>query len=242
MESKMNTNSVSNQLNPIALGRTLVLAPHPDDESLGCGGTIALLRQADVPVYVAFITDGTQSHPTSPTYPAARLRDLRETEAIAALRILNVPETNAAFLRIPDRHVPTPGQTGFEEAVQLLFEVLKWAQPQAILVPYERDPHPDHRATYQLLRAITNNVPVPTRVLEYLIWLYELGQPHDQPHPGERQAWAVNIRSVFGQKKQAITAHQSQVTRLIDDDSSAFFLSPELLRHFDVPHELFLEK
>jgi LmbE family N-acetylglucosaminyl deacetylase len=230
-------------LDPAALGRTLVLAPHPDDESLGCGGTIARLRQANVPVHVAFITDGTQSHPNSPTYPAARLRDLRETEARAALDLLNVPESCITFLRLPDRRVPgTKVQTGFDEAVSLLAEVLKWARPQAVLVPYERDPHPDHRATNHLLRAITNHLPTPPRVLEYLIWLYELGQPDDLPRPDDWQAWQVAIEPVLAAKKQAIAAHQSQVTRLIDDDPAAFYLSPDLLRHFDVPHEVFLEK
>jgi LmbE family N-acetylglucosaminyl deacetylase len=228
-------------IDPTELGRTLVLAPHPDDESLGCGGTIALLRKAGIPVYVAFVTDGTLSHPNSPTYPAPRLRDLREAEALAALRILNVPEANVVFLRIPDRHVPAPGQVGFKEAVQLVFEVMKWAQPQAVLVPYERDPHPDHRATYQLLRAIAANVPAPPRVLEYLVWLYELGQPDDFASLTERQVLRVDIERVMPQKKQAIAAHQSQVTHLIDDDPTAFYLSPELLRHFDTPDEVFLE-
>ncbi len=89
-----------------SLGRTLVLAPHPDDESLGCGGTLALLRRAGFTVHVVFITDGTQSHPHSPSYPAERLRDLREAEALEALRELGVSATDTTFLRLPDRHMP----------------------------------------------------------------------------------------------------------------------------------------
>ncbi len=85
-------------------------------------------------------------------------------------------------------------------------------------------------------------LPEPLHVLEYLIWLWELGRPDDMPRTNERLVLSVDISPVMAEKKQAIAAHRSQVTRLIDDDPSAFYLSPELLRHFDTPYELFLEK
>ena len=230
---------------PIAagsLGRTLVLAPHPDDESLGCGGTLALLRRAGQAVHVVFVSDGTLSHPNSATYPAPRLRDLREAEALAALRELIIPETEATFMRLPDRNVPSPGQPGHEQAGAELAAVIRAFGPDTVLVPFERDPHPDHRATYQLLTTALTPVANPPRVLEYLIWLWELGRPDDLPREGERQVVSVDIAPVIEAKKRAINAHQSQVTRLIDDDQTAFHLSPELLRHFDTPYELFLLK
>lgn len=225
-----------------SLGRTLVLAPHPDDESLGCGGTVALLRRAGVPVHVIFVSDGTQSHPNSATYPAACLRDLREAEALGALQELGASEQDATFLRLPDRHVPTYESVGYIEAVDQIITVLRAFAPASVLVPFERDPHPDHRATYLLLQAALTQLAEPPRVLEYLIWLWELGRPDDLPRPGERLAVSVDISAVVAEKNRAIAAHRSQVTRLIDDDPSAFYLSPELLRHFDTPYELFLEK
>ena len=69
------------------IGNALVIAPHPDDESLGCGGTIALLRQRGYSVHVLFVSDGTMSHPNSPAYPAERLRKVREAEALDALEV-----------------------------------------------------------------------------------------------------------------------------------------------------------
>ena len=231
-----------------SLDRTLVLAPHPDDESLGCGGTLALLRKAGYPVHVVFVSDGTLSHPNSPSYPPGRLRDLREKEALTALGVLGVPTAETTFMRLPDRHVPMPADAGFDEAVASLVAVIQQFNPTTVLVPYELDPHPDHRATYALLQgALTklakpNQPEEPIRVLEYLIWLWELGRPDDLPKPGERLVLRVDIEPVLDQKKQAIDAHQSQVTRLIDDDPTAFFLSPELLAHFDTPYELFVQK
>ncbi len=227
-----------------SLDRTLVLAPHPDDESLGCGGTLALLRRANYPVHVVFVSDGTLSHPNSPSYPAERLRDLREKEAREALRELQISANEVTFMRLPDRHVPMPDDAGFDDALAALLAVIQQFKPSTVLVPYERDPHPDHRATYALLTAALDAMKQgeQPRVLEYLIWLWELGRPDDLPKPGERMVLQVDIDAVVDQKKRAINAHQSQVTRMIDDDPTAFYLSPDLLSHFDTPYELFVEK
>lgn len=223
------------------IGSALVLAPHPDDESLGCGGTIALLRERGYAVHVVFISDGTLSHPNSSAYPAARLRDLREHEAREALRRLRVDATACTFLRYPDRRVPASHDSGFPEAVARLVSLLAEVKPTTVFMPWQRDPHPDHRACWQIGQAAVEQSLAKPRILEYLIWLWELGTPDDLPAPDERMVWQVAIESVMGQRNQAIAAHQSQVTRLIDDDPTAFYLSPELLRHFEPPRELFLE-
>lgn len=224
-----------------SLGATLVLAPHPDDESLGCGGTIIRLRQAGLPVHVVFVSDGSMSHPNSPAYPAGRLRELRETEARDALSQLGVSDGACTFMRLRDTAVPVPGQPGFAEAVVTLTDLIEQVNPVTILVPWERDPHRDHRATWHLLQTARTHLTAPVRVLEYLIWLWELGRPDDMPRPDERRVWNVRIDTVIDQRNRAIAAHVSQVTRLIDDDPTAFYLSPELLTHFERPYELFLE-
>ncbi len=224
------------------LGSTVVLAPHPDDESLGCGGTIIRLRQLELPVHVIFVSDGTRSHPNSPAYPAERLRNLREAEAREALSRLGVDADACTFMRLPDTAVPTPDTPGFTEAAATLADLIDQLNPETVLVPWERDPHRDHRATWQLLQAVrTQDRDTSFRVLEYLIWLWELGRPDDMPRPDERCVWQVPIDTVIDQRDEAIAAHVSQVTRLIDDDPMAFYLSPELLTHFERPYELFLE-
>lgn len=223
------------------LGRTVVVAPHPDDESLGAGGAIALLRETNVPVHVLFVSDGSQSHPNSPAYPAKRLMELREAEAREALHMLNVPVEAATFLRLPDTQVPTPGDASFITAVETVTSLLNAFRPDTVLVPWRRDPHRDHRAAWQILQKAVEPLSTQPRWLEYPIWLWELGGTDDQPRPDEVQVWQLPIGSVVGRKKAAIAAHRSQVTRLIDDAPSAFYLSPDLLAHFDVPHELFFE-
>lgn len=224
------------------IGQVLVVAPHPDDESLGCGGTIALLRQQGYSVHVLFVSDGTMSHPNSPSYPAERLRQLRESEALDALRILDVPADNVVFMRQPDTKVTTPNSPDFADAVATVHTLLQTIKPATVLVPWRRDPHCDHRASWQILTDAVAKLPVRPRVLEYLIWLWELGTDDDMPRSGEMTVWLVSIESVMAQRNRAIAAHRSQVTRLIDDSPTAFYLSPELLTHFDAPLELFLEE
>src|SRR5580704_966399 len=91
-------------------GGLVVIAPHPDDESLACGGLIAEARAQGRPVRVVIVSDGTGSHPASKSYPKARLRELRETEARNAAKELGLdPVDDVVFLRLPDRFVPSEG-------------------------------------------------------------------------------------------------------------------------------------
>ncbi|GAB3688976.1 PIG-L family deacetylase [Spirosoma flavus] len=223
------------------IGSALVIAPHPDDESLGCGGTIAQLRQRGYAVHVAFVSDGTMSHPNSNAYPAERLRDVREEEAREALRILAISPSDCTFLRYRDRQVPTRNDSGFTEAAYQIATLLDQLKPTTVFVPWRRDPHPDHRASWQITQEALQRSMTEPRVLEYLIWLWELGTEADWPQPEEMRVWRVPIDTVMDQRNQAIAAHRSQVTRMIDDDPTGFYLSPELLLHFDKPYERFLE-
>ena len=222
-------------------GKTLVVAPHPDDESLGCGGAIALLSSFGSPVNVLFISDGTGSHPNSRKYPAPVLRDLRESEAKDALALLGAAPGSAAFLRLKDGAVPGKDAAGFAEAVTSCQAYLADIKPQTILLPWRRDPHPDHRATSQIMQAALAGMPDKPRVLEYPVWAWERAAPEDVPQTDEAQAFRLDISSVSAVKRSAVDAHQSQVTHLIDDDPQGFWLSPEVIAHFERPWEVYLE-
>ncbi len=228
--------------NLLKFGKTMVIAPHPDDESLGCGGTIALLRKAGLPVCVVFVSDGTLSHPNSKKYPAEKLRLLRESEALNALKILNVDAADASFMRIKDRSVPNAAKPGFADAVNRMQQIFDHFKPDTILVTWAKDPHPDHQASWQIVnKTIANFNPKP-RILQYLIWIWELGEQADLVINQYTKLYAVKTASVLQQKKQAIAAHISQVSRLIDDDPEGFILSPQILAHFDYADELFIEQ
>ena len=223
-------------------GRTLVVAPHPDDESLGCGGAIALLRKFAGEVVVLVMSDGTLSHPNSKKFPAPALRDLREREILAALEILGVAASKTTFLRYRDRSVPNEQSPGFTAAVEICARYLEKNRPATILLPWRRDPHPDHYASTQIIRAAKLRVGLSLKLIEYPIWLWELATSADAPRRDEMRGWRLEIKNVTNQKQRAIAAHQSQTTDLIDDDLEGFRLTPEILANFAADWEIYLEE
>ncbi len=231
----------ANELLPIKLGTTLVIAPHQDDESLGCGGTIALLRKMDIKVHVVFVSDGSMSHPNSKKYPADKLMQLRESEALHALEILNVQKENCTFLRLKDSKVPTIGADEFNAVVEAMLAIINKINPQTILMPWQKDPHKDHRASWQIVNTALQKTNMTIKVLQYFIWVWALATAEDLPTKNEVKWYKVNIAEVLNIKQKAIKAHVSQVTNLIDDDPEGFMLSPEILNYFTPPFELFAE-
>ena len=225
----------------IATGATLVVAPHPDDESLGCGGAIALLRHMGCSVRVLTISDGTLSHPRSQRYPAPALAALREQEALCALAILGVEKEAVTFLRLQDGSVPDKSKPGFLEAYSLARAYLTTFTPATIFLPWRRDPHPDHRASWEILHTAILDLRLSSRLVEYPIWDWDPAQRGDAGAIGEVTAWRLNISTVLPQKQAAIAAYRSQTTNLIDDDPEGFRLTKEMLAHFNHPWELYLE-
>lgn len=223
----------------LSWGKTLVVAPHPDDESLGGGGAIALLREFKIEVRALVLSDGTLSHPHSKKFPAEKLRALREREMTDALEILGVPATEVEFFRYKDRSVPDENSANFENAVARCRDYLKKNTPQTILVPWRRDPHPDHRAAYSLIKAASEK---RTRIIEYPIWLWEIAESADAPRFDEVSAWRLNVEKSFEKKQRAIRAHISQTTDLIDDDPHAFRLTEDILANFAESFEVYLEE
>ena len=214
-------------------GATLCVAPHPDDEALGCGGTLALLAQSGARVGIAWVSDGGLSHPHSPSHPRAKLAALREVEARRAARELGVRQLY--FQRLPDGALPFPGDDGFDEAVESARAILAEFAPQTLLLPWRRDPHRDHRATWLIWA--TAALEVESRRLEYLVWAFERGAQSEWPRTNEAVAFRLDIGAVAAVKRAAIEAHQSQISDLIADDPTAFRLSSEVLAHFTGPFE-----
>ena len=122
----------------------LVLAPHPDDESLGCGGLLAACARAGGRPAILVLTDGVGSHPQSRAYPPPRLRAVREHEAREAAAALGVHPARIRFLQLPDTKAPTEGP-GFTAAVTAIAQYLLDWTCSVLLAPWRHDPHCDTR-------------------------------------------------------------------------------------------------
>jgi LmbE family N-acetylglucosaminyl deacetylase len=176
----------------------LVLAPHPDDESLGCGGTIRLLSQAGTPVDVVFLTRGENGLNSPHEHSASVHADLaatRESEGRAACELLGVREVE--FLNGIDG-----GLLNQPHLAHPLASRLAERRYQRIFCPWQGEAHPDHVATFRLLqRALREANVLPT------IWLYEVWTPFV---PTDH----VPIDATMAAKRQAIRKHESQLACL----------------------------
>ena len=224
------------------LGRVLVVAPHPDDESLGCGGLLALLADAGAAPLVVFVTDGSQSHPNSRTHPHERLREAREAEAAEALDRLGVGREASRFLRYPDSGLPAFETDAFADAAAGLAELLRDAAPDTLLVPWRRDPHCDHEGAWRLFRAAARRLSLGERPrwLEYPVWAWAHRSTDRAPCARDGSAWRLDITDVLDRKRAAVYAHQTQLGA-ITDDPEGFALGPEFVALFLRPWELFIE-
>jgi LmbE family N-acetylglucosaminyl deacetylase len=214
----------------------IVVAPHPDDDVLGCGALLAALAP-QMPASVVYVTDGAASHVDSAAYPPHRLRAVREREAARGLRRLGV-RTAPRFLRWPDGTVPH----AHEPAAEPLLAALRDAIPDgnvAVASPWRRDPHADHRAVASLVDAVAAERPRATRI-EYAVWLGVLGDADDAPRAEEGRAVELDARPWLRRKRAALHEHRSQLGRLITDAAWSFALPADLLAVALGPRERFI--
>jgi LmbE family N-acetylglucosaminyl deacetylase len=219
-----------------AVHRALIVAPHPDDESLGCGGLLALLALQKCEVLVLFVTDGGASHLHSRSWTRQRLAAQRRTEAAAALVELGLGNAQREFLNLRDADMPAPGSKEWRGAVTRIAEIVAMLRPQLVVSPWRRDPHCDHRASWQMMHEVLGGA-YPLVTLEYALWLDEFGSSDDYPRPGEAETLAIDIARTGAAKKRAVAAHRSQTTALIDDDPDGFCLTTHTIERLTGPVE-----
>ena len=213
----------------------IVIAPHPDDESLACGGLIAEACQQGLRVKVVVVSDGVGSHPNSKAYPPDRLRSLREGEAKQAE--LGLRSGDMLLLGLPDRFVPFVGEEA-EQAIGKIADCAREIGARSLFVSWRHDPHCDHEATYQITRAVQRRAG-ELRLFEYVVWGHTL-LPSTEVDP--LHGFRIKIgQEALKRKRRAIAAHRSQTTNLIDDDPNGFRFTQNGLMRFDLSYEFFFE-
>jgi LmbE family N-acetylglucosaminyl deacetylase len=214
-----------------------VIAPHPDDDVLGCGSLIARAAER-LPVTVIYVTDGAASHRGSPAYPPERLRAVRREEARRGLHALH-PHARAVFLDWPDGRVPRSGDPAAQPLLDALRAEIPAADDIAVALPWRRDHHADHVAVAALAATVLGERPRAARI-EYTVWLGILGDAADEPQPGEGRTIELDARPWLERKRAAIDEHASQRGALILDAAEAFVLPDDLLARALGPVERYI--
>jgi LmbE family N-acetylglucosaminyl deacetylase len=215
----------------------VVVAPHPDDESLACGGLIADATRQGLRGKVIVVSDGVGSHPNSRTYPPDRLRSLREGEARRAAAELGLRPEEILFLGLPDRFVPCEGEEA-EHAISAIVDCVREIGARSLFVSWRHDPHCDHQASYGIAREVQRRAG-ELRLFEYVVW-----GPALPPSTEVDTLGGFRIRidhEALEKKRRAIASHRSQTSDLIDDDPAGFRFTQSELGRFDLPYEFFLE-
>jgi LmbE family N-acetylglucosaminyl deacetylase len=178
-----------------AARHVLVVSPHPDDESIGCGGSLHRHAAAGDVVRVVFLTSGEQGgHGPSPEAVA----ELREQEARAAAAVLGV--THVEFWREPDGALRASPRL-----VGRLRECMRDLRPRVVYVPHEGEMHLDHQAAARLVcQAVTDLVRDDPDVEPPEVWMFEVWTPV------QRIDQIIDISLSIDAKVAAVRAHASQ--------------------------------
>ena len=221
--------------NLIGAGGLIVVAPHPDDETLGCGGVLALCAKAGRACQIIVVSDGTGSHPNSKRWPSVKLKALREQETCDAIGALGLSSAAVKFLDARDRFIPSDGYQA-ERLAAMIAEAAQDINASAIAVTWRYDPHCDHTACWQLTRKARSKLKIKPRLLSYPVWGHTLQDAvFQEPPTGSR----LFIGDVLAQKQQALSCHKSQISALISDDPKGFTLSHDMVSRARLPYELF---
>lgn len=183
--------------------RILVFAPHPDDEVLGCGGSIAKHIEIGNIVYITFLTNGEMSSPLNSPEQMARVR---KKEACNAAKVLGVSTRNITFFEFPDGWI-SPYK--FEQFTRTMLHI-RQIKPHLVYLPHEGEESFDHQCAFQLIwRALkmapSNNYPLSGKpwwvstVLAYEVWT-----------PLSSYQYGEDVGNQIKKKIKALRCYQSQ--------------------------------
>lgn len=192
------------------MARILVLAPHPDDDIIGCGGSIAHLTQQGHEVVILYLTSGEAG---SLEIESSQLARIREDEARRAGRLLGVKEF--LFWRQPDGFLQeTP------ELINQLVRLIRARQFSTVYLPHSQEANRDHAAAYRIGIEGCRRASGPwfqdcgltpwsvSTVLGYEVWT-----------PLKQVNYVQDIADVMELKIQALQQHCSQVSKYAYDEA-----------------------
>ena len=176
--------------------RTIVLSPHPDDETLGSGGLIARLRSKEIDVTVIAVTDGENAYGSDD-----QLGEIREREQTNALGKLGVEPEHVVRFRFPD--------SGLKDCERRLIDMLQTvvSANTHIVAPWRFDFHPDHEVCGRAAKAVAREKDL--QITSYFFWTWHRG---DRRTLNGLQLVSLQLTSdEILAKQDALRCHQSQL-------------------------------
>ena len=217
--------------------RVVVFSPHPDDETLACGGTIAKTIAEGNDVYVVFITDGRNSHKVAlgicRNPSPEEIRNVRRKEAEEVGKTLGVKQGNLLFLDFED------GTLSFRipEAKEQVKENLLKLKPDKIFAPDRADLHKDHHSANLIILSAVKELALNPSLYTYLIWSNRWRRIRRTLTFPNRVK--IDISHFLALKLKAIGMYRSQVSLLFPSQRKPI-LDEFFLSRFMEPTESFI--
>lgn len=219
-------------------GNLLVVAPHPDDETLGCGQAIREAVATGREATIVLLTGGGGSHPASRSHPVETMKALRRKEfasAIAALEAGLPRPIDSLQFDLPDGSV-AHNSDGLADVERQLVELIAMREIGTVWCSWAGDPHGDHRAASALIDRVQRRHPALIR-FDYAIWGRFGANVSCPPTEALRTFEAGRHRAA---KRAAMDCYVSQLTPSILDDPDGFTMPPALVEHFAGAPEIFI--
>ena len=177
------------------LRSVVVLAPHPDDEILGCGHLMRAFTQAKTALAVIWLTDGGSAFGPLAAFDRVALAQTRSAEALIGLRAMEIA-VKPFFLGFPDGRLAEY----VEAAVERLRDIVRTRAAEAIFVTDQFDGHPDHVAAFR----------IASQIVGPAIYSYPVSGRYDGGAPDKTRS-AITLRTQDGDvKRLGLACHVSQ--------------------------------
>ena len=185
--------------------RAVIIAPHPDDEVLGCGGFLQLLAAANRALQLISVTDGSASHPGSERWPVERLSAVRPQESAEALRRLGLPLHSLKWLRggFADSRVAA------REAELSEFIERHLCANDVVFTTWREDGHCDHEAVGRASAEAARRVGATLHELP--VWTWHWATPDESGVPWHRARKILLTPHQVARKRHAVHAFASQL-------------------------------
>lgn len=217
--------------------RVVVLAAHPDDETLGAAGLVRRLAASGAHLTYVVATDGERSHPDSPTTTPAALSRTRREELVAAVHHV-APGAAVHLLGLPDGGL-REHRAALGAAVDALSGVVASGGGRLLLLaPWAGDGHRDHRIVGEVAREVA--VARAATLVEYPVWFWHWAAPDDSAHPWSSMRRLHLSPEELEARRRSMSEHTSQVAPLSDQPGDEALLGPEMLAHLDRTFEVFV--
>jgi LmbE family N-acetylglucosaminyl deacetylase len=190
--------------------KILIFSPHPDDDVIGCGGSIAKHIKQGAEVSVVYMTSGDSG---SLKYTKEELARTREEEARRASEILGIK--NIFFLRNADGYLEYS-----RENLIALISLIRREKPQIVYMPHALDAHEDHRQTSKLAAESVARAAGPWfQECEGDPWSVDTALCYEVWTPLQEVSYVEDITEVIETKIQALQQHKSQVADISYDEA-----------------------